>query len=158
MRPEPLKKRNRKMNDQISALARPKMVGDAEKRRLIEAHAAIRQPIDHVQRVSLWAGVIICVVAIGAGWLYSVRNGMAEIFPTVKKAAQSVGQTKEEAAWQQYQYREQIHAGADNMLQQVEKIEKEQMGGGLNQFIQQSMEMASATNMFLTSSSTIMKR
>lgn len=125
---------------------------DAEKRRLIDAHAASRPPIDHMARVSLWAGVFICAAAIGVGWLYSVRNGMAEIFPTVKQAAQTVGQTKEEAAWQQYQYREQIHTGADNMLKQVEKIEKEQMGGGLNQFIQQSMDMASATNMFLASS------
>lgn len=143
---------NRDQASKQQGATRSRFFGEEEKRELILAHAANRQPIDQVQRVSLWAGVIICAAAIGVGWLYSVRNGMAEIFPTAQKAAQSVGQTKEEAAWQQYQYREQIHAGADDMLKQVEKIEKEQMGGGLNQFIQQSMEMASATNMFLASS------
>ncbi len=54
--------------------SRTLLMGEEEKRRMIEAHAARRAPLDRSQVVSLWAGVAICVIAIGAGWAYAMRQ------------------------------------------------------------------------------------
>lgn len=123
---------------------RPMIMSDEEKRQLIMAHAANRKPTDRVQQFSLVAGVFICALAIGLGWLYSVRQSMANIFPASGQAQQTSLKN---------QYEDQIRNGAQGMIQQVEKIENEQLGGGFNQLIQASMILASTTNM-LNSSST----
>lgn len=125
---------------------RPMILSDEEKRQLIMAHAASRKPTDRIQQFSLIAGVFICALAIGLGWLYSVRQSMANIFP-----AQS-GSTSGTSLKSQYE--DQIRSGAEGMIKQVEKIENEQLGGGFNQLIQASMILASTTNM-LNSSSTL---
>lgn len=143
------KSRSRK-GDQASVLARPKMVSDMEKQSLIMEHAKNRQPVDRVQKFSLVVGVVICVVAIGAGWLYSVRQGLAEIFPA-KNAEQSVGDQSAKSAWEKYQYAQQIHEGAAGMINEVEKIENTQMIEGLNPIIVQGLMMASATDMLIAS-------
>ncbi|GMU25186.1 hypothetical protein KJZ71_02105 [Patescibacteria group bacterium] len=51
----------------------PRILTSEEKRELILAHAAARAPRDPVQQASLFAGVMIAVLAIGAGWWATVR-------------------------------------------------------------------------------------
>lgn len=51
----------------------PRILTSEEKRELILAHAAARSPRDPVQQASLFAGVIIALLAIGAGWWATVR-------------------------------------------------------------------------------------
>lgn len=126
---------------------RPMILSDEEKHQLIMAHAANRKPTDRVSQLSLVAGVFICALAIGLGWLYSVRQSMAKIFPASTQNAQS-GQDMS----LRDQYERQIRTGADSMIRQVEKIEKEQLGGGLDQLIQTSLQLASTTNMLIASS------
>ncbi len=53
------------------------LMSEEEKRQVIEAHAARRVPMNRSQMASLWAGVMICVVAIGAGWVYAMRQSIA---------------------------------------------------------------------------------
>jgi len=54
----------------------PRILSAEEKRELILAHAAARHPIDPVQRVSVWAGVAVCVIFIVAGWFSTVGSGI----------------------------------------------------------------------------------
>lgn len=59
---------------------RPRILGVEEKRQLILAHSAAQEPVDSVQRVSLWAGVAVCFLAIAVGWIYSMRQTIAGVF------------------------------------------------------------------------------
>ncbi|MFA6100339.1 MAG: hypothetical protein WC750_05750 [Patescibacteria group bacterium] len=127
--------------------ARPMILSDEEKHQLIMAHAANRKPTDRVQQFSLVVGVFICAVAIGLGWLYSVRQSMAKVFPTSTQSVQADQTTSLRS-----QYEQQIRTGADSMIKQVEKIENEQLGGGLDQLIQTGLQLASTTNMLIASS------
>ncbi|MFA6161497.1 MAG: hypothetical protein WCT54_00495 [Patescibacteria group bacterium] len=142
------KSRSRK-NDQTSVLARPKLISDKEKQSLIMEHAKNRQPADNVQKFSLVIGVAICAVAISAGWLYSMRQGLAEIFPAAQ-TQESVGDAQGKAAWEKYQYAQQIHAGASGMIDQVQKVEDAQIVG-LNPILVQGLMMASATDALVAS-------
>lgn len=139
----------RGQSSKLSDASRPMIMSDEEKRRLIMAHAASRKPADRMQQFSLMAGVFICALAIGLGWLYSVRQSMAEVFPA--KSAQEAGQ--ETSVREQYE--RQIRTGASTMIRQVEQIEDEQLGGGLDMLIQTSMQLASTTNLLISSSTQV---
>ena len=53
---------------------------------MIEAHAASRAP--EAKLGQLWAGVAICVIAIGAGWAYAMRQAIVNaIQPSQESAA-----------------------------------------------------------------------
>jgi hypothetical protein len=54
----------------------PRILSSAEKRELILAHAAARRPADPIQRVSLWAGVFVCLTFIVCAWVYTVGSGI----------------------------------------------------------------------------------
>jgi len=54
----------------------PRILSSEEKRELILAHAAARHPIDPVQRVSVWAGVAVCVLFVVAAWFSTVGSGI----------------------------------------------------------------------------------
>jgi len=54
----------------------PRILSADEKHELILAHAAARKPVDPIQRVSLWAGVAVCVVFIVGAWFYTVGSGI----------------------------------------------------------------------------------
>ncbi len=54
----------------------PRILSAEEKRELILAHAAARHPIDPVQRISVWAGVAVCVVFVVAAWFSTVGSGI----------------------------------------------------------------------------------
>jgi hypothetical protein len=58
----------------------PRILSAEEKRELILAHAAARRPVDPVQRMSLWAGVAICLVFVVGAWVYSVGSGIKKSF------------------------------------------------------------------------------
>lgn len=109
-----------------------------EKRSLILAHAAERVPVDHAQKITLWAGIAVCVLAIGTGWLYSVRLGMAEVFPADKDTEQAGS-----AAWESHLIRQDLRQNAERMLKEIEKIEETQMQGGFGEVLEKTLEMAS---------------
>jgi hypothetical protein len=54
----------------------PFLSSHEEKRRLILAHSAARKPLDPIQRMSLWAGVAICLVFVAGAWAYTVGSGI----------------------------------------------------------------------------------
>jgi hypothetical protein len=62
------------------ASSSPRIVSSDEKRQLILAHAAQRRPVDPVQRMSLWAGVFVCVVFVIGAWFYTVGSGIRDSF------------------------------------------------------------------------------
>ena len=154
---QPLKKSGstRRATAKASVSTRPRILSDEEKHQLILAHASSRRSVDHIQQLSLWAGVIICAAAIGVGWLYSLRQSVASAFPEIKHSINNAVQGSEDAAWQRYQLKQELQTSADNMLKQVEKIENEQMGGGINKMIENSMNLmdtVSGTAMKIASS------
>lgn len=72
----PIKRRPVLKKSAPSRAATPRLLSSDEKRQLILAHAASRRPMDPVQRMSLWAGVIICTLFIIGGWMYTVGAGI----------------------------------------------------------------------------------
>lgn len=52
----------------------PRILSPEEKHRLILAHASMRKPKDPVQRVTMWAGLTIAVMAIVGGWWVTVGS------------------------------------------------------------------------------------
>lgn len=77
-----------------------------EKRQLILAHAARHRPLDPVQRLSLWAGVVICLLFVVGAWAYTVGSGirrsmarpMDENLNAVLEAAREFTQTETDPA------------------------------------------------------------
>jgi hypothetical protein len=69
--PMPNKKPHKKKTDEAFEDT-PRILSADEKRELILAHAAVRKPQDPVQRVSLWAGVAVALIAILGGWWITV--------------------------------------------------------------------------------------
>lgn len=115
-----------------------KILSVEEKRSLILAHATQRVPVDQAQKVSLWVGIAVCVLAIGAGWLYSVRLGIAEVFPADKQLEQDGS-----AAWESHSIRQDLHQNAERLLKEIEKIEETQMQGGFGEVLERTLDMAS---------------
>jgi hypothetical protein len=70
--------RSRKAAQAINAA--PRIMSDEEKRQLILAHARARKPVDASHRMSLWAGVFVCVVFVVGAWLYTVGSGIQRTF------------------------------------------------------------------------------
>lgn len=60
--------------------AAPRFLSQDEKRQLILAHAAVRQPADPMQRFSLWAGVAVCFIFVVGAWVYTVGSGIQNTF------------------------------------------------------------------------------
>lgn len=54
----------------------PRILSSEEKRELILAHAAARHPADPVQRISMWAGVAVCIVFVVLAWFSTVGSGI----------------------------------------------------------------------------------
>jgi hypothetical protein len=50
----------------------PRILTAEEKRSLILAHAAERRPRDPVQRITLWMGVTVALLAVVCGWFLTV--------------------------------------------------------------------------------------
>lgn len=55
------------------------MLSEAEKHELIRLHAAQRAPQDPLQRMSLWAGVSLCVAVLLVGWWFTVGVGVKRV-------------------------------------------------------------------------------
>jgi hypothetical protein len=54
----------------------PRILSSEEKRELILAHAEARHPADPVQRMSMWAGVAVCIVFVVLAWFSTVGSGI----------------------------------------------------------------------------------
>jgi hypothetical protein len=50
----------------------PRLITPEEKHELIMAHAASRASHDPLQRITLWSGVMVALVAVLVGWWYTV--------------------------------------------------------------------------------------
>lgn len=75
----------------------PRILSADEKRQLILAHAAMRRSMDPIQRMSLWAGVVICMAFVIGGWMYTVGSGIKKSLagPLDPHVQDVVDQTKE---------------------------------------------------------------
>lgn len=51
-----------------------------EKRQIILAHAAARQPADRVQVTSMWLGVAACAAVVAVGWWWAVKPVISRSF------------------------------------------------------------------------------
>ncbi len=117
-----------------SASDRPRLLTAEEKRQLILAHAAQREPVDSVQRFSLWTGVLVCVLVIGIGWLYTMRQ-------TIAGAIQAGGSGQQE----EFSYNEikvSLDQNVDQVIQEIDKFQDRE----LMELSRQSAIMRSATN------------
>jgi hypothetical protein len=79
----------------------PRIITPEEKGALIRAHADAREPKDPVQRITLWAGVGIAIIAIGVGWFmtvgYQVKNEFAGSGDELRKLADELDAFTERA-------------------------------------------------------------
>jgi hypothetical protein len=73
------------------------VISQDEKRRLILAHAAMRPTRDPVQLMSMWAGVLVAVLAVVSGWWWSVGSGIAGSWQDMRGIAQEVQRVGKEA-------------------------------------------------------------
>lgn len=98
---------------------RPRVLSAEEKRQLILAHAAQREPVDNVQRFSLWMGIAVCVLAITVGWVYSMRQ-------TIAGAISSDNQTQEETV--DYEViKESLNTNINKMVTEIDHIQDSQL-------------------------------
>ncbi len=65
---------SRARGQDAGAPSRVRLMSSEEKRQLILAHAARRQPLDRLQAFSLWAGIFICVITVALGWVYAAHR------------------------------------------------------------------------------------
>ncbi len=98
---------------------RPRVLSAEEKRQLILAHAAQREPVDNVQRFSLWMGVIVCVLAITVGWVYSMRQ-------TIAGAITSQNQSAEESI-DYDKIKDSLNTNIDKMVNEIDHIQDNQL-------------------------------
>jgi hypothetical protein len=66
-----------------------------EKRQIILAHAAARQPTDPVQVTSMWVGVAACAAIVAVGWWWAVKPEISRSFeqglkPALTESSQTV--------------------------------------------------------------------
>lgn len=74
-----------------------RLLSGEEKRQLILAHAAAREPGDPVQVLSMWAGVIATAIVIAIGWWWAVKPQLAtkvetELGPDASELTQNLSQ------------------------------------------------------------------
>jgi hypothetical protein len=101
------------------AIERPRIMSSEEKRQLILAHAAVRQPVDTVQRFSLWTGVLVCVLAISIGWLYTIRQSIASaITPTESTQAEPLNYDELKAS---------MHSNINEMVEQIDSLQEDHL-------------------------------
>ncbi len=104
-------------------------VSQDEKHRLIMAHAAMRPTRDPVQLMSMWAGVLVAVLAVVTGWWWSVGSGIAGsykaggIVETVKSIAPDPNAPKNEMADDLHQVTERLRAMHEQAAEQQKRLE-----------------------------------
>jgi len=62
-----------------------------EKRQIILAHANMRKPHDPVQMMSMWAGVLACLLVVAVGWWWTVKPEISKQFSGAVKPAFAQG-------------------------------------------------------------------
>jgi len=103
------------------SLERPRLMSATEKRQLILAHAANRRPVDAVQRFSLWTGVAVCILAIGVGWVYTMRQtiiGALETDAAASSQNQDVGYD---------QLRESMHGSINTIVDKIDTLQEKEI-------------------------------
>jgi hypothetical protein len=105
----------------LPELERPRIMSAAEKRQLILAHAANRRPVDTVQRFSLWTGVAICILAIGVGWVYTMRQ---TIIGALETDAAVTGQDQE---LNYGQLRESMHGSINTIVDKIDSLQEQEI-------------------------------
>lgn len=98
---------------------RPRIMSSEEKRQLILAHAAERQPVDTIQRFSLWTGVIVCILAITVGWVYTMRQSIA--------SAIAPGGEGAEDKMDYANIKNSIHENINDMVDEIDNLQDEHL-------------------------------
>ncbi|MBU2566451.1 hypothetical protein KKG46_02730 [Patescibacteria group bacterium] len=115
-------KRRRKApvtSGQTAGTQKSYLLSPEEKRQLIMAHAEMRQPVDSMQRFSLWAGVFICVMAIGVGWLYTMRQTIVDAMD-VNSQVTAIQETLTPL-----EAKEELHNNLQTALEKLEALEQQ---------------------------------
>jgi hypothetical protein len=102
---------------EVPEIDRPRIMSAAEKHQLILAHAANRQPIDPVQKFSLWTGVAICILVIGVGWVYTMRQSILGALAT-DSSDQNVNYSD---------LRESMHGSINNIVEKIDSMQEKEL-------------------------------
>jgi len=129
---------------------RPRIMSSEEKRQLILAHARERQPVDAVQRFSLWTGVAVCVLAITVGWVYTMRQSIAGSISGGASAEEKVDYESLKAS---------IHKNIGQMVDEIDVLQDEHLSElqAQAELIQagSAVKASTSTEMATPSSSTV---
>lgn len=96
-----------------------------EKRQIILAHAAMRQPTDSVQVTSMWVGVAACAVIVAVGWWWAVKPEISRSFeqglkPALTESTQTVSALGDSLkSVGENQLMQKTVTGAGQQLQQI---------------------------------------
>lgn len=105
----------------LPELDRPRIMSATEKRELILAHAANRRPVDPVQRFSLWTGVAVCILVIGVGWVYAMRQSIVGALATDASGVDTE-QTLDYA-----ELRESVHGSINNLVDKIDNMQEKEL-------------------------------
>lgn len=105
----------------------PRILSEEEKRQLILAHARSRKPVDPGQRMSLWAGVLVCVLFIVGAWVYTVGSGIQRAFagpmdPNLKKTLDLTGQMADVSRDQAAGVKNDLKTALENVTLQLDAL------------------------------------
>ncbi|MBD3281297.1 hypothetical protein GF391_00950 [Candidatus Uhrbacteria bacterium] len=131
-RKAPAKRVSKAASGASSSVERPRILSAEEKRQLILAHAAERRPVDTVQRFSLWTGVLVCVLAITIGWLYTMRQSIAGAIQTDSLA---------EEAMDYGELKQSLDQNIGKMVEEIDALQEQ----NLLEFQQQAQEFQAAS-------------
>ncbi|MFZ6015697.1 MAG: hypothetical protein ACOYUZ_05080 [Patescibacteria group bacterium] len=104
-----------------AAPQRMRVLSAEEKRQLILAHAAMRQPVDSTQRFSLWMGVAICLAVIAVGWFYMTHKSIVTAYQN-NSPAKSLDEQINEAMGAG---EDDLFANLHDVVEQIEIAEQE---------------------------------
>ncbi len=93
-----------------------RVVSPDEKRQLILQHAASRRTLDPVQRMSMWAGVVICMAFIIGGWMYTVGSGIKH------SLAGTVDPNLQQVVDQSQKFAEETGSQTSDLTQQLQNV------------------------------------
>jgi len=109
---------------------RPRFMSAEEKHQLIMTYAAQRkiQPVDKTQLFSLWAGVIVCTLAIGLGWMYAVRQSVANAIQSpAEQTLTELGVSGSQNKTNQPSPGEEFQGNINNAMQKLGEIQSRSM-------------------------------
>lgn len=93
-----------------------RLLSSEEKHQLILAHVAAHRSIDPIQRLSLWAGVTVCMLFVLGAWMYTVGSGIK------KSIAGPIDPNLKAIVTETQQFAEDTSQGLGNIGEQVSGV------------------------------------